>query len=92
MPLDLSAAGDTVRLIMDDLIPGCYNCDRQAVANLPPRDDIITTPHWRVAHAFNVTQPGWLVLAPTRHALSFTDLGEDPHDRRRVEVATGGRA
>jgi diadenosine tetraphosphate (Ap4A) HIT family hydrolase len=61
---------------MDDLVPGCYNCDRQAMATLPARDDIITTRDWRVTHAFNVTQPGWLVLVPTRHVLSFTDLSE----------------
>ncbi len=32
------------------------------------------TEHWRVAHAFNSTLPGWLVLVPTRHVVSFTEL------------------
>ena len=44
------------------------------MALLPPRDNVISTTHWRVAHAFNVTLPGWLVLVPRWHATSFTDL------------------
>lgn len=32
------------------------------------------TDHWRVAHAFNSTLAGWLVLVPTRHVLAFTEL------------------
>jgi len=55
-------------------MPGCFFCDQQAAATLPPRDDVVRTDHWRVAHAFNSTLPGWLVLLPTRHVLSFTDL------------------
>ncbi len=61
-------------LIMDDLVPGCYNCERQARESLPPRDEVLSTAHWRVAHAFNVTLPGWLVIVPTRHVTSFTGL------------------
>jgi diadenosine tetraphosphate (Ap4A) HIT family hydrolase len=59
---------------MDDLVPGCFNCDRQAAATLPPRDDLVRTSSWRVGHAFNVTLPGWLVLVPTRHVTSFAQL------------------
>lgn len=58
----------------DDLVPGCYSCDQQAAASLPPREDIVHTEHWRVAHAFNSSLPGWLVLLPTRHLTSFTEL------------------
>jgi diadenosine tetraphosphate (Ap4A) HIT family hydrolase len=57
-----------------DLLPGCYPCDQQRGGDLPPREDVVSTAHWRVAHAFNSTLPGWLVLLPTRHVLSFTDL------------------
>lgn len=32
------------------------------------------TDHWRVAHAFNSSLPGWLVILPTRHVTSFTEL------------------
>jgi diadenosine tetraphosphate (Ap4A) HIT family hydrolase len=62
---------------MDDLVPGCFNCDRQRVPSLPPRDDVISTAHWRVTHAFNVTLPGWLVLVPTRHVTSLTQLPQE---------------
>lgn len=58
----------------DDLVPGCFACDQQATASLSPREDVLHTDHWRVAHAFNSTLPGWLVLSPTRHVTSFTEL------------------
>jgi diadenosine tetraphosphate (Ap4A) HIT family hydrolase len=77
---------------VDDLVPGCFCCDQQAVASLPPRDDVVHTDHWRVAHAFNSTLPGWLVLVPTRHVTSFTDLTPRAADElgglvRRLGVA-----
>jgi diadenosine tetraphosphate (Ap4A) HIT family hydrolase len=58
----------------DDLVPGCFSCDQQAAMPLPPREDVVHTDHWRAAHAFNSTLPGWLVLLPTRHVESFTEL------------------
>ena len=58
----------------DDLVPGCFACGQQAAELLPPRDAIAETGHWRVAHAFNSTLPGWLVVLPTRHVTSFTQL------------------
>ena len=65
---------------VDDLLPGCFSCDQQSQASLPPRDDVVQTGHWRVAHAFNTTLPGWLVLLPTRHITSFTQLTPDAAD------------
>lgn len=58
----------------DGLLRGCFACDQQSEADLQPREDVVHTDHWRIAHAFNSTLPGWLVLVPTRHVLSFTDL------------------
>jgi len=64
----------------------------------PPREDIVSTDRWRVAHAFNSTLPGWLVLLPTRHVTSFAELtADEAHELggliRRVstalEVVTG---
>jgi diadenosine tetraphosphate (Ap4A) HIT family hydrolase len=60
--------------VTDDLVSGCYACDQHAAAALPPREDVVHTEHWRVAHAFNSTLPGWLVLLSTRHVTSFTQL------------------
>ena len=76
----------------DDLVPGCFSCDQQAEASLPPRDDIVQTDHWRVVHAFNSTLPGWLVLLPTRHITSFTQLAPTAADElgglvRRLSLA-----
>jgi diadenosine tetraphosphate (Ap4A) HIT family hydrolase len=61
---------------MDDdaLEPGCFACDQQMATSPPPREHVVGTSHWRVAHAFNSTLPGWLVLVPTRHVTSFTGL------------------
>ena len=58
----------------EDLGPGCFACEQQGGVDLPPRDDVLHTDHWRVVHAFNSTLPGWLVLLPTRHVTSFTQL------------------
>lgn len=57
-----------------DLVPGCFSCDVLAADSPPPRDDIAHTDHWRVVHGFNSSLPGWLVLLPTRHIASFTEL------------------
>jgi diadenosine tetraphosphate (Ap4A) HIT family hydrolase len=62
------------------------------MATLPPREDVMRTDHWRVAHAFNSTLPGWLVLLPTRHLTSFTELTPEAADElgglvRRLSAA-----
>jgi diadenosine tetraphosphate (Ap4A) HIT family hydrolase len=62
------------------LVPGCYSCDQQREPSPPPREDVVHTEHWRFAHAFNSTVPGWLVLLPTRHVLSFSDLTMEAAD------------
>ena len=64
----------------DDLVPGCFSCDQQAAESWPPRDAIVHTGHWRVAHAFNSTLPGWLVVLPTRHITSFAELTPEAAD------------
>lgn len=76
----------------DDLVAGCYTCDRQRAASPPPREDVVHTAHWRAAHAFDTTLPGWLVLVPTRHVLSFTELTPEAADElgglvRRLSLA-----
>jgi diadenosine tetraphosphate (Ap4A) HIT family hydrolase len=74
------------------LEPGCYPCEQQARTDLPPREDVVHSEHWRVAHAFDSSLPGWLVLLPTRHVASFTDLAPPAADElgglvRRLSVA-----
>lgn len=82
----------------NDSVSGCFSCDLQAGVSLPPRDDVISTDHWRVVHAFNSTLPGWLVVFPTRHVASFSELTSEAADElggliRRLgsalEVVTG---
>ena len=69
-----------VPCVNDGLVQGCYPCDQQLDASPPPREDVVHTDHWRFAHAFNSTLPGWLVLVPTRHVLSFSDLTREAAD------------
>ncbi|MEU4215531.1 HIT family protein [Actinoplanes sp. NPDC026623] len=57
---------------MDCLV--CSNNDR--FDELPPRERVAADPHWRVAHAFDSTLPGWLVLVPRRHVTSIADLSD----------------
>lgn len=77
----------------DGLVPGCFPCDKQKAATfLPPRENVVHTDHWRVAHAFNSTLPGWLVLLPTKHITSFTELAPAAADElgglvRRLGIA-----
>ncbi|MEO6996858.1 MAG: HIT family protein [Terracoccus sp.] len=81
-----------------DLLPGCFACDHQASDALPPREDVVHTEYWRVAVAFNSTLPGWLVINPTRHLTSFTELAPAAADElgglvhrlsRALEQVTG---
>lgn len=64
---------------MDDhLAPGCFACRQHAEADLPPREEILHTEHWRVAHAFN---------SPARVA----DRAPDPAPDLVHRVVAGGR-
>ena len=56
--------------VMDD----CYACQHNAAADRPPRESVVLTPDWRVAHCFNSSLPGWLVLVPLEHVHSFDEL------------------
>jgi diadenosine tetraphosphate (Ap4A) HIT family hydrolase len=76
----------------DGFVADCYSCEHGAQDSRPPRDDVVHTEHWRVAHAFNATLPGWLVLLPTRHLASFADLTPEAADElgglvRRLGIA-----
>jgi diadenosine tetraphosphate (Ap4A) HIT family hydrolase len=56
----------------------CYTCEQEArFPDLPPRERIAADPLWRVAHAFGVGLPGWLVLVPRRHVVSVADLTDE---------------
>ncbi len=74
--------------------PDCYSCRHQASADPAPREDIVHTEHWQVAHAFNSTLPGWLVVVPFGHVTSYADLSPAAADElggliHRLTVALG---
>jgi len=52
----------------------CLPCRNSIAPDLPVRERIVHTEHWRVAHAFNTGLPGWLVVVPTVHVIAIADL------------------
>ena len=56
--------------------PDCLPCRNTAAPDLPIRERIVHTANWRVAHAFNTGLPGWLVVVPTVHITSLTELSD----------------
>ena len=56
----------------------CYVCrNNDQFDQLPPRERIAADSHWRVAHAFNTTLPGWLILVPRRHVTTIAELTDE---------------
>lgn len=58
-------------------VPGCYSCEHNARPALHRHERIYDDGLWRVAHSFNSTWLGWLVLVLRRHARSVGDLTSD---------------
>ena len=58
----------------------CYACEQALRDDLPPRERVLQTSNWRVAHAFDTALPGWLVLLPNRHITSLAQLHIDEAD------------
>ena len=56
------------------LLDGCYSCELETAADVAPSERVLVTDHWRVAHAFDTSLPGWLVAVPRRHQLSLAEL------------------
>src|SRR5215475_8416999 len=53
----------------------CYSCQGNAdIERLRPRERIAVDEYWRVAHAFDSSLPGWLVLLPRRHVTTIAEL------------------
>jgi diadenosine tetraphosphate (Ap4A) HIT family hydrolase len=53
----------------------CYVCTKNAeIGSLPVREAILVDGGWRLAHAFDSSLPGWLVLMPTRHVYALDEL------------------
>ena len=56
----------------------CYSCEKTAARDdAPPWERIAEDDHWRVAHSFNTSLPGWLVLLPRRHVTRIAELTDD---------------
>ncbi len=52
----------------------CLICRHNADEDLPVRDQIWRSGHWRVAHAFDTALPGWLVVLSARHVAALDEL------------------
>lgn len=57
----------------------CKTCELIAnrdAGTVPLWDCIYRTPLWDVAHSYNTSLPGWLVLVARRHTVSLNELAE----------------
>lgn len=54
----------------------CYAC-AQAGPDAPIREGFVRKAGWRVAHDFNSSLEGWLIVAPLRHVQAFDELTVD---------------
>lgn len=54
----------------------CYACD-QSGPDAPFRERFVREGGWRVAHDFNSSLEGWLILAPLRHVHALDELTAD---------------
>lgn len=53
----------------------CYACrNNKTGEQVPVTEAIHVGDGWRVAHAFNTSLPGWLVLVPLRHVTAVEEL------------------
>ena len=59
---------------VDEARPVCHSCERAALPDKPVRERVVVTDHWRVAHAFDTSLPGWLVVLPHEHVESLSEL------------------
>lgn len=64
-------------------MPDCYACDN-AGPDAPFRERFVRRSGWRVAHDFNASLEGWLILAPLRHVHALTELAAE----EAVELGT----
>jgi diadenosine tetraphosphate (Ap4A) HIT family hydrolase len=59
-------------------MPSCFACaNNELVGTLPPREEVAVSGGWRIAHAFNTSLPGWLVVLPSRHVKAMHELEPD---------------
>jgi diadenosine tetraphosphate (Ap4A) HIT family hydrolase len=56
----------------------CLVCSiNDRLPDLSPRDALLVEGVWRVAHTFDTSLPGWLVLVPMRHVTALEDLSPE---------------
>jgi len=52
----------------------CLPYHQNAASDLPARERVVRSAHWRAAHVFDTGLPGWLVLIAGRHITSLDEL------------------
>jgi diadenosine tetraphosphate (Ap4A) HIT family hydrolase len=60
-------------------VTDCLVCSENARTDLPPRERIVVTEHWRVAHAFDTSLRGWLVIDALPHVTALDELPPTAH-------------
>ncbi len=57
----------------------CFVCSENSRSDLPARERVVVTDHWRVAHAFDTSLRGWLVLDALEHVTALDELPPPAH-------------
>lgn len=58
----------------------CHTCvltRRRDAGDAAPWDSIYRADYWDVAHSFNTSLPGWLVIIARRHMAAVDEMSED---------------
>src|SRR3546814_20449363 len=66
----------------------CYAC-QQAGPEAPLRERFVRADGWRVAHDFNSSLQGWLILAPPRPVRALAELTPGASNRQGVVKGRG---
>ena len=56
------------------MVDVCYSCAQTQNGVETVRENIWAAPGWRVAHSFNASLAGWLVVVPDRHIESPDEM------------------
>lgn len=54
----------------------CLTCQLNANRHSQLCEGLFEDAHWRVAHAYNTSLPGWLIIASLRHIPTIADMND----------------
>lgn len=80
----------TLRRCHNSIMDGCVSCElikRRDDGLAPPWDAILRTEGWDLAHAYNTSLEGWLVLVARRHLTAVSQLTDTEAEELGMLIA-----